>query len=227
MIKHLVIMLLFVFALSCAGKKAEVSKHLDLSKKAADIEKKVAQYENFNVNVDISFLTKTEKEVLMKLVEASKYIDQIYFRQAYSKNPQLKATLSKSKDLNKKYLEYFEINYGPFDRLDDHKPFIGGEERPKGANFYPSDITKEEFNNWISKHPDDAKSFKGLFSVIKREGDKLVAIPYSKEYAKWLKPAAKLMKEAADITKNKSLAKFLRSRADSFFSDDYYQSDID
>lgn len=228
MTKNLLLVLLMVaIGLACASKKGDMSKTVNLKEKAPDIKKRVSQFEVFHVDTDLSFLNATQKKVLKKLIRASRYIDAIYFRQVYAKNPDIKAQLKKAKELDDDYVEYFKINYGPFDRLDNHKPFLGKSEKPAGANFYPDDITKKEFNNWIKKHPEDEKSFKSLFTVIKREGDKLVAVPYSKEYSKWLKPAAKLMKEAASLTENKSLAKFLNSRADAFFTDDYFQSDID
>ena len=117
--------------------------------------------------------------------------------------------------------------FGPFDRLDHDAPFIGTEKKPLGANFYPEDMTKEEFENWIKAKPKDEKSFTSEFTVIRRDDGKLVAIPYSEYWKDKLTEASKLLKEAAEYADNSSLKKYLLSRADAFLSNDYYQSDMD
>ena len=90
--------------------------------------------------------------------------------------------LNSSDPTDKKKLEFFKINFGPFDRLDHQKPFIGTTPKPLGANFYPEDMTKEEFTNWIKEHPEDEKAFTSEFTIIRREGEKLIAVPYSDNY---------------------------------------------
>lgn len=124
-------------------------------------------------------------------------------------------------------LELFNIMFGPFDRLEDNEPFIGTEKKPLGANFYPEDMTKEEFENWIKQHPEDEKSFTSEFTVIRRQNGKLVAIPYSEYYKDYLIRISNLLKEAAEYADNPSLKKYLLSRAEAFLSNDYYQSDMD
>jgi hypothetical protein len=225
------VLAILVFTVMFVCGRGEASKEMetkfDFSKRVGDIEKRVAQFAPIQVKVDTAFLTKTQKKVLGKLVEASKLIDELYMNQVWSQNEKFKKSLSKEKKLDRNFMAYFDIMYGPFDRKEENKPFIGGVEKPKGANFYPPDMTKDEFEKWIKDHPADKTAFESWFTVIKREGDKLVAVPYSKEYAKWLVPASKLLKDAAKITENESLRKFLNSRADAFLSDNYYQSDID
>ena len=177
---------------------------------------------------DESILSPEEKQVIAKLVEASRIMDEIFLHQVYSKNMEIRDELAKSRDpSDSKVLEYFTIMFGPFDRLDEDKPFLGTETKPLGANYYPEDMTKEEFNQWLEDHPEDREAFEGTFTVIKRQGKKLVAVPYSVEYRKWLEPAAKILKEAAHITSDGSLKTYLNSRAEAFLSNDYYQSDID
>ncbi len=105
---------------------------------------------------------------------------------------------------------------GPFDRLEDDKPFIGTDKKPLGANFYPEDMTKEEFEKFIKDNPKDEKAFTSEFTVIRRENGKLVAIPYSKFYKDKLTTASNLLKEAAEYADNPSLKKYLLSRADAF-----------
>jgi len=124
-------------------------------------------------------------------------------------------------------LELFNIMFGPFDRLDHDAPFIGTEKKPLGANYYPEDMTKEEFENWVKENPTDEKSFTSEFTIIRREDGELVAIPYSEYWKAKLTEASKILKEAAKYADNPSLKKYLLSRADAFLSNDYYQSDMD
>jgi hypothetical protein len=124
----------------------------------------------------------------------------------------------------------FEMMKGRWDRMDANKPLISpfGEagKRPSGAGFYPTDMTKEEFEKWIAAHPEDKEKFQGLNNVIRRKDGKLVAIPYSLYYAEFLKPASAKLHEAAALSDNASLKDYLNKRADAFLSDDYYKSDF-
>ena len=177
---------------------------------------------------DKSILSEKDQQVVKKLVQAANYMNKIFLRQVFSKNEEIKKTLEKSKNPDDKpYLELFNIMFGPINRLDKNNLFIGTWPTPEGANYYPEDLTKEEFLKWIKNHPEDKKNFESEFTVIRRKGDGLVSIPYSEAYADLLKPAAKLLNQAAELSENESLKKFLHSRADAFLSNDYYQSDID
>ena len=50
---------------------------------------------------------------------------------------------------------YFDINFGPWDRLDELAPFLGSTPHPPGAGYYPVDMTAEEFEDWLTEHPED------------------------------------------------------------------------
>ncbi|MDP2366502.1 MAG: peptidase, partial [Ignavibacteria bacterium] len=160
--------------------------------------------------------------------------------QVYSKNEKIKSELisnSKLESAAADRLELFNIMFGPFDRLEDNVPFIGKDKKPLGANFYPEDMTKEEFEKFVKDNPKDEKSFTSEFTIIRRENGpseqssaetrKLVAIPYSEYFKDKLTAASMLLKEAAEFADNPSLKKYLLSRADAFLSNDYYQSDMD
>ena len=192
-----------------------------------DIEKRVAQFAPTVLASDLSALSEEDRKVLLKLAEAAKSMDEIFLRQVWTGNPELEGEIAtwKGKDAEAAR-EYFEINFGPWDRLAERQPFIGTKPHPEGAGYYPEDMTKQDFEAWIEKHPADKESFTSTFTVIRRNGDKLTAVPYSKEYRQWLEPAAKLLREAAAMTSNASLKKYLELRADAFGSDDYYQSDL-
>ncbi|MEQ8275822.1 MAG: hypothetical protein RMA76_38760 [Deltaproteobacteria bacterium] len=192
------------------------------------LEKKVAQFAEAKLTADVSKLPDSEKQALDLIIEASKLLDPIFDRQAYGDNPTLREKLAAdSSPKGKLKLRYFDIMRGPWDRQDHHAAFAIDREHVKGAGFYPDDMTAEKFKAYVKAHPDQKEALESLFTVVVKDGDNLKAVPYREHYAKWLKPAAAKLRAAADATKNESLAKFLRSRADAFESDDYYQSDKD
>lgn len=179
------------------------------------------------MSVDTSFLSDEQRQVINRLIKVADLMSEIYLRQISEDNPAVRAEIAAS-DLPDKeaLLDMFDLHFGPWDTLDENHPFFGDKELAPGAGFYPTDMTKEEFEAWIAAHPEDEEAFKSLYTVIRRDGDRLVAIPYSQYYREWLEPAAALMREAADITTNESLKNFLNLRADAFFSDDYYDSEV-
>jgi hypothetical protein len=193
-----------------------------------DIQKRIAQFVPTPFSADLSALSADDRKVLGKLVEAGKLMNEIFLRQAWTGNPAMRAELKALTGPQAAAArEYFDINYGPWDRLAERQPFLGSKTRPAGAGYYPEDITKQDFEAWIAKHPGDKEKLTSTFMVIRRGKDGgLVAVPYAQEYAEWLKPAAKLLREAAAITGNASLKKFLELRAAAFESDDYYASDV-
>ncbi len=192
-----------------------------------DVAERLKQFAPVEISADISFLPDNEQKVVQKLIEASRYMDEIFLRQVWENNPAYRDALKSRRDeLGRAAYRYFLINFGPWDRLKDNEPFVGKMPKPRGAGYYPPDMTKEEFEAYVEKHPDQADALKGLYTLVRRDGQQLKAIPYSQAYREWLEPAAKLMREAAELTENGSLRNFLLKRADAFFSDDYYDSDV-
>lgn len=192
-----------------------------------DIAAQRAKFARIDMAVETGFLTDEEKAVLNKLIEVGGYMSEIYLRQRSENNPAVRAEIAASDLANKdQLLDMFDLHFGPWDTIADNHPFYGDTEMPEGAAFYPADITRDEFNAWIEAHPEDKEAFTSLYTVIRRQGDKLVAIPYREHYRQWLEPAAKLLQEASEITSNPSLKKFLSMRAESFLTDDYYESEM-
>jgi hypothetical protein len=203
----------------------------------ADIERRVAQFSPTPLSADLSSLGELERRALAELVEAARPLDQIFLRQASTANPELRRQLAAYRGPHAAAtLAYFDINFGPWDRLAEWQPFVGDRPRPAGAGFYPEDLTREAFEGWLAKHPGDRASLTSTTTVIRRGrrgrvgtggGAELIAVPYSREYAAWLGPAADHLRQAAAMTGNASLKRFLASRAAAFASDDYYASDMD
>jgi hypothetical protein len=194
----------------------------------ADIEKRVAQFAPVPLTADLSPLTAEDRQVLAKLVEAAKLMNEIFLRQAWTGNPELRSRLDAYQGEHADAARlYFTINFGPWDRLAERQPFIGDKPHPPGAGYYPEDMTKEELEGWIAQHAADKEKLTSTVTAIRRGTDRgLTAVPYSREYAEWLKPAAALLREAAALTSNASLKTFLELRAAAFESDDYYASDV-
>ena len=224
----LITILLVSFFLVGCEKKTEQNKDAE---DITMLKEKIARFVPTELKYDSSTLDEREKIVVEKLYLASKIMDELFLDQVYSKNYEIRKSLmeqaASGSEKAKLELELFTIMFGPFDRLDHDAPFIGTEKKPLGANFYPEDMTKEEFESWTKNNPGDEKAFTSEFTVIRRQEGKLVAIPYSEYWKDKLTEASKLLKEAAEYADNPTLKKYLNSRADAFLSNDYYQSDMD
>lgn len=213
---------------SCKSKEGEQASDFDQIVKVPDIKERVGQFVPTKITYDESILNDEQRQVLDKLIQAAKLIDNIFWKQASHVGLNWRETLEKMDDpAAKDYLRYLIINFGPFDRLDENNPFIGANPKPPGAGFYPADMTKEYFEGYITGNPDVKKVFEDTFTVIRKKGDRLVAVPYNEEYKEDLEPIARLLREAAEITSNPSLKKYLNQRAEDLLSNDYYQSDVD
>ncbi len=192
-----------------------------------DIAAQYAKFAPIKMNPDTSFLSDSERAVVNKLMEISPYLNAIYMRQLNASNPEIRAAIAASDVPNKSsVLEMFDQHYGVCDSLAEGHVFYGDTPCPKGGGFYPADMTTEEFEAWIAAHPEDGDAFRSGYTVIRRSGDELVAIPYAEAYAEWVEPVAKLMREAADLSEEPSLKRFLNLRADAFLSDDYFESEL-
>lgn len=186
-----------------------------------------AQFARVEMAPDVSFLTDDERRIVNLLNRVGDLMSEIYLRQISEDGPALRAEIAASAHPDRdRLLDLFDLHFGVWDSLDGNRPFYGSAPLPPGAGFYPADMTKEEFEAWIAAHPEDEEAFKSPYTVIRRDGGRLVAIPYSVHYREWLEPAAKLMLEAADLSRNKSLNRFLVLRAGSLLNDDYYESEM-
>jgi hypothetical protein len=197
----------------------------------AELQKMEARFAPTDLKVDISSLSAGDHKALAKLIEAAHLIDDLYMEQVWSGNrarySELKRTASSP--IEKARLSYYWLNKSPWADLDDFAAFVPGvpARKPVGANFYPLDMTKEAFEAWVKTLDPTAKAqATGFYSVIRKSGNTLTNVPYSEAYTAELTKAAGLLREAAALTDNATLKKFLTTRADAFMSDDYYASDV-
>ncbi len=219
--KYMILFLLATFLWGCSQPQSTREDGMNLAEK-------VKQFAPTEIRYDHSLLDDRQKVVLEKLFHAAQIMDTIFLKQVYDRNEEIARKLAADTTASGRARRaYFDIMYGPFDRLDHDKPFYGTASKPAGANFYPADMSKEEFESWLESHPQDRAAFTSEFTVIRRRGDKLVAIPYSEIYKDELTRAATLLREAAGYADNPSLKKYLLSRAEAFLSNDYFQSDMD
>ena len=226
-------MKIFAALLLMVSMNMTASSNQKRRRAAADPElaKKIARFSPTVLTADISKLSPGDRKALAKIIAAAKLLDPLFLRQVWSGNEALKQKLEADKTTaGRQRLHYFLINDGPWSRLDHNAPFIPGvpQEKPKHANYYPDDMTKQEFETWVAGLPEaDKQKATGFFHLIRRAADgKLMTVPYSAAYAEFLIPAAKLLNEAAALTTNPTLRNYLTKRAAAFASDDYYDSDV-
>ena len=210
----------FVTALllaACGGKKDKTADTVNKQDSLSLAEAGVQKYAEVSLTSDLSGLSENYRNMIPILIDAAKQMDTLFWMQAYGLPDTFLNKLSS--DAEKKFAT---INYGPWDRLDDNKPFLNGfGKKPDGATLYPTDMTKEEFEAAKLK---DGKS---LYTVVRRDDTgKLYTIPYSTFYEKHLKRASELLLQAATLSQDEGLTKYLTLRAKALVDNNYYPSDM-
>ncbi len=171
------------FHFGCKGKQASIKEKWESTPKVTDIHERLAQFVPTEIFYDKNLLNDVQKQVLEKLILAAKQMDKIFWKQASHTGLALKKELEEMDDPSTKdFLRYLEINFGPYDRLDENNPFIGLEAKPPGAGFYPADMSGDYFQGYITGAPDKKKALEDTYSVVKRKDNSLIAIPYNEEY---------------------------------------------
>ncbi len=192
---------------------------------ATDIAQRLARWKPVDMPYHTETLDARERQEVDKLAAASREMEAIYWQQS---DPEALALYKTTKDPQLKQLLF--INGARFDLIDENKPFVGTKPIPPGRNLYPEGLTSAQIEAYVKAHPAEKDSIYNPYTVLRWEGGKpgtkLDAIPYRVEYKKWLEPAAKDLREAADLSDDKDFAQFLRLRADALLSDDYYPSDL-
>ncbi|MEX2300048.1 MAG: hypothetical protein WD733_03870 [Bryobacterales bacterium] len=189
----------------------------------SDVEQRLAKYTPFRLEADLSALTENERKMLPLLIDAAKIMDQLFWRQAYGEP----ATLIQGAH-SAAARRFVEINYGPWDRLAGNEPFLEGVgPKPPGANFYPADMTKEEFEAAAAESPERAEALKSLYTIVRRdESGKLITTAYHEAFAADLAMAAGKLREAAALADDPGLKRYLELRAEALVTDDYQPSDL-
>jgi hypothetical protein len=207
----------------------------------AELRTMTARFAPADIGADIAGLPEGERRALAKLVDAAKVMDGLFLRQVWAGNDAMMQDLARNAVVPSQAgpdprradaearLHYFLINKGPWSRIDHDRVFVpGAPPKPAPAHFYPDGVAKEEIQRWIDSLGGEEKGrAAGFFTTIRRRpGGGFSAVPYSVEYQPELARAAALLREAADLTTQPTLKRFLQTRADAFLTDDYYASDV-
>ncbi len=183
-----------------------------------------------DVGADVAALPPSERAALARIIDAARVMDALFLEQVWAGNPSLLLALQGDRSARTRArLAFFLVNKGPWSRVEENRPFVPGvPPKPEGAAYYPPDATRDEVAAWIDGlSPEEREAATGFFTVIRRGPDGgLRAVPYSVEYQGPLAVAAEHLRAAADLTAEPTLARYLRTRADAFASNDYYESDV-
>lgn len=205
-----------IFILSACTQSADKSTEMDENENSQSNEL-LDNYTSFKLTADLNHLSENQKALVGKLIEAAKIMDELFWYEAYgSKDSLLQAIADPSMK------EYVKINYGPWDRLNGNTPFVDGvETKPLGANFYPQDMSKEEFE------AADLADKTSLYTFLRRDEEgKLITVPYREMFENEVKQASDLLKECAELAEDEGFKKYLSLRAEALLTDDYQPSDF-
>ncbi|WP_162427330.1 dipeptidyl-peptidase 3 family protein [Pontibacter pudoricolor] len=212
---------LAVATVGCTSKTTEegsTTTETATTTQAGDsLQQKLDMYTNVRLTADMSKLTEKERQMLPLLIEAGKIMDKLFWYEAYGKGDSLLAALD-----NAAAKQFVKINYGPWDRLNNNEPFIAGVgSKPAGSNFYPADMTKEEFEKA------NLKDKASLYTFVRRDANgKLITVPYHVQFKDDVKKASDLLKQAAALAEDAGLKKYLTLRAEALLTDNYQPSDL-
>ena len=175
------------------------------------------KYEEVSLTADLNKLSAKEKQMIPLLIEVAEIMDDIFWYEAYGQRDSLLSTINDGATRR-----FVQINYGPWDRLDNNAPFLAGVgPKPEGANFYPADMTKEEFEKA------NLKDKKSQYTLLRRDANgKLITVPYHVQFKQQVEKAADLLRQAADLAEDAGLKKYLTLRAEALLTDNYQPSDL-
>jgi len=196
-------------------------------KVAPDLDQRLARWRPVKMPFNGQALSPRERKLVEKLVEASRYIEDIYWRQSDPEALTLyESLLGSTNPQDEKLRHFIFINASRFDLLDDNKPFVGTDPMPPGRGFYPQGLTREEIEAYVKKNPGKKAEIYSPYTIIRRHDEQLEGVAYHIAYKDFLEPAAKALREAADLSEDASFATFLRLRAKALLDDNYFPSDL-
>lgn len=212
---HFLITMLFIGMLTSCNQETRTAEQITFD---SLMQAKVAEFAVVKLTTDVSLLTEKEKKMIPMMIEAAQIMDDLFWQQAFAENKA--AFLDSLRNADAK--AFAVINYGPWERLNGNKPFLPDYgEKPAGANFYPEDMSKEEFEAW--DNPDKAHQY----TLVRRNEDgSLRAVWYHEAFGEQVEKAAGLLKSAAELAEDPGLKKYLELRSEALVTDDYFASDM-
>jgi CRISPR/Cas system CSM-associated protein Csm4 (group 5 of RAMP superfamily) len=211
------VVLILLFSCKESNNARKPIKQVTVEQNWTEMQKKLSKYVTFKLTSDLNVLTENERKMLPILIKAAAKMNDLFWYEAYGDKNQLLDSVS-DEDTKK----FVQINYGPWDRLDGNAPFIDGVgSKPAGANYYPTDMTKLEFDAFT----DEAKS--SLYTFVRRNKDgNLFTIPYHVQFKNEVREVANLLLEASKLADDPGLKYYLELRAQAFLDDKYQASDL-
>jgi hypothetical protein len=211
-IKPLLTIFILLLMSGCSTDQQQQSGDSEMT-----IEDRLNQYTTFELNSDMAGLSENQKQIISLLIDAAEVMDEVFWIESYGDKADLMNSLDSEAEKR-----FAEINYGPWDRLNENESFVDGAgPKPAGANFYPSDMTRDEFENWDSESKDD------LYTLVRRNDEgNLFTIPYHEAFAEQHEFAAGKLREAAELADEPGLKRYLELRAEALLTDDYRASDM-
>src|SRR5882724_6767939 len=227
---YLLSIIFFTVCFSMAQKESKTTGSSDKAADlhvAADLDHRLAKFRPIQMPYHSAGLTANERKMVEKLVDASRYLGDIFWRQSDPEGLDLYQSLAGSDSVkDKKLRHYLWINAARFDLIDENKPFVGTEPLPPGRGFYPKGLTREKVEQYVKDHPEKKAEIYSPYPVVRWHGDELRGVPYHVAYRLFLEPAAQDLREAAKLSADTAFANFLRLRADALLTDDYFKSDL-
>jgi len=194
---------------------------------APDLARRVARFREVSMPFHSQGLSPREVKLVNRLVDASRYLEEIFWRQSDPDALTLYESLAGSNNPSDVRLRrYLWINAARFDLLGEHAPFVGSAPMPPGRGFYPQGLTRSQIEKYVKEHPEKKAEIYSPTTIVRWHGDQLEGVPYHIAYRAFLEPAAKNLREAAALSDDPAFAKFLRLRADALLSDEYFPSDL-
>lgn len=204
--------------------------HGDALVPAPDLDQRLAKWRSVKMKFDSPRLSPQERRLVTKLVEASQYLERIFWRQSDSEGWELLKSLQNSKKAQDlKLRRLLLINGCRWDLIAGNTPFVGSNPWLPGHGLYPPELKRSQIEPYVKEHPEKKAEIYNPYTTVHRQtegSDELVGVPYHEAYQDLLQPAAKALREAAELSEDKPFSDFLRLRAAALLSDDYYQSDI-
>jgi hypothetical protein len=194
---------------------------------APNLSQRLAKWRRVRMPFQSKGLSARELKMVNKLVDASAYLEAIFWRQSDPDALTLYQSLASSRNAKDQQLRrYLWINGARFDLLDGNRPFVGGTPMPAGRGFYPQGLERGQLEDYVKDHPEKKQEIYSPYTLIRWKDKELEALPYHIAYRSFLEPAAKDLREAAELSSDPGFAKFLRLRADALLTDNYFDSDL-
>ena len=209
-----------------AGSPAKGAESADLPV-VVDLDQRLAKFREVEMPFHSAGLNARQRKMIGKLVDASRNLEEIFWRQIDPDGLTLYESLQGSTNPKDEMLRrYLWINASRFDLLDDDKPFVGTTPIPPGRGFYPQGLTREQIEKYVQAHPEKKDELYSPTTLVRWHDGQLEGLPYHIAYRAFLEPAAKHLREAAELSDDSAFANFLRLRADALLNDDYFKSDL-